>query len=73
MKIWVVKIMTLDVIMKISIVTINYYNKKHQYKKLLTSYIDTELTQSYILNMIPTTQKDDIYLIENINIEEYEG
>lgn len=58
--------------MKISIVTIDYYDKKNQYKKLLTSYVDTELTQSYILNTIPTIQKDDIYLIEDIKVEEYE-
>lgn len=59
--------------MKISVVTISYYNKKHQYRKLLTSYVDTDLTTSYILNKIPSIQKDDIYLIEDIEIKEYEA
>lgn len=58
--------------MKISVVTISYYNKKHQYRKMLTNYVDTDLTASYILNKIPSIQKDDIYLIEDIEIEEYE-
>lgn len=53
------------------IVTISYYNKKHEYKKLLTSYVNPsiDITESYVLNMIPTIQKDDMYLIENIEIE----
>lgn len=55
----------------IYIVTISYYNKKHEYKKMLTSYINPsiEVNQNYVLNTIPTIQKDDMYLIENIEIE----
>ena len=58
---------------KIYIVTINYYDKKHEYKKMLTSYINPtiEINRAYILNSIPTIQKQDICLIDNIEIENY--
>ena len=53
------------------IVTINYYNKKYEYRKMLTTYIDPviEVTKSYVMNTLPTLQKNDIYLLEQIEIE----
>lgn len=56
---------------KVYIVTINYYNKKYKYRKMLTTFInpDIEITRAYILNSLPTINKNDIYLIDNIEIE----
>lgn len=53
------------------VVTINYYNKKHEHRKMLTSYNDPicEPTKAYIWNTLPTLQKNDIYLLEEIEIE----
>lgn len=58
---------------KIYIVTINYYNKKYEYRKMLTTFINPniEITMAYILNSLPTINKNDIYLIDNIEIEMY--
>lgn len=56
---------------KVYIVTINYYNKKYEYRKMLTTYINSniEITRAYILNSLPTINKNDIYLIDNIEME----
>lgn len=56
---------------KVYIVTINYYNKKYEYRKMLTTYINPniEITRAYILNSLPKINRDDIYLIDNIEIE----
>lgn len=51
--------------------TITYYTKEHKRKHLLNSFINpsTDITEAYVINSIPTIQKNDIYLIESITIE----
>lgn len=55
----------------IYIITIDYYDKKHNYKKMLTSYINPsiEITKAYVLNTMPTINRNDIYLIDNMTTE----
>lgn len=51
--------------------TISYYTKDYKRKHLLQSFINpsTDITESFVINSIPTIQKNDIYLIESIIIE----
>lgn len=51
--------------------TISYYTKEHKKRHLLRSFINpsTNITEAYVINSIPTIQKNDIYYIESITIE----
>lgn len=54
--------------------TISYYTKEHKKRHLLRSFINpsTNITEAFVINSIPTIQKNDIYLIESITIEKQE-
>ena len=56
---------------EIYISTITYYTKDYKRKHLLNSFINpsTDITESFVINSVPTIQKKDIYLIESITIE----
>lgn len=51
--------------------TITYYTKEHKRRHLLNSFINSsiDITESFVINSVPTIQKNDIYLIESITIE----
>jgi hypothetical protein len=59
---------------EVYISTITYYTKDHKRKHLLNSFINPsiDITESFVINSVPTIQKNDIYLIESITIEKQE-
>lgn len=54
--------------MYISIIT--YYNKQNKRRHFISSFINPsiDITEEYIINSLPTIQRNEIKLLENIEI-----
>lgn len=56
---------------EIYLTTISYYTKEHKNRHLLRIFVNpsTNMTESFVINSIPTIQKNDICFIDSITIE----
>lgn len=59
--------------MIITVVTIDYINRKNEKDKMLTTYIDKEeVTKEFVMNNLPDINKNDIKILLDIDIENTE-